>query len=177
MNQFQTDTGLCSGVLPPLATGTSEFVQLRPNREAYVDKTAETRLLAYPSHYLFLSRLRWFGRTLMLTTIECMYQGHLPVPGQPQVACDIFLPALPRAGANPRTTFRIWSFSWKCPRRLQVVSPSVAVHSAVHHRFLSVSGSPPDPHTTRIQPSWCTGSIARSVSIGQPIACEPLSCT
>ncbi len=90
MNQFQPDTGSCSGALSPLATGTSDFVQLRCNGEAYVDKTPEiARLLAYPSHYLFLSRPRRFGKTLMLSTIECMYQGHLPVPGQPQVGCDL----------------------------------------------------------------------------------------
>ena len=70
MYQFQPDTGLCSGALPPLATGTSEFVQLRCNGESYVDKTAEiARLLAYPPHYLFLSRPRRLGKTLMLSTM------------------------------------------------------------------------------------------------------------
>ena len=88
--QFQPEPGSRNGALPVLATGTSDFVQLRCNGEAYVDKTPEiARLLTYPSHYLFLSRPRRFGKTLMLSTIECMYQGHLPVSGQPQVGCDL----------------------------------------------------------------------------------------
>ena len=103
MNQFQSDTGLCSGALPPLATGTSEFVQLRCNGGAYVDKTAEiARLLAYPSHYLFLSRPRRFGKTLMLSTIECMYQGHLPVPGQPQVGYGLLFVGTAWGGREPK---------------------------------------------------------------------------
>ena len=90
MSQFQQNTDPRSGGLPPLATGTSEFAHLRSQGEAYVDKTAEiARLLAHSAHYLFLGRPRRFGKSLMLSTIECMYQGHLPIPGQSQVGHDV----------------------------------------------------------------------------------------
>lgn len=46
MNQFQPDTGSCIRTLPSLATRTSEFVQLRRNGEAYVDKPAEMARVA-----------------------------------------------------------------------------------------------------------------------------------
>ena len=89
-SQFQPESGSCHGALSALATGTSEFAQLRSQGEAYVDKTAEiARLLAHPAHYLFVGRPRRFGKTLMLSTIECMYQGHLPAPGQAQVDYDV----------------------------------------------------------------------------------------
>ena len=89
-SQSQPESGLPNGALPALATGTSEFAQLRSNGETYVDKTAEiARLLAYPAHYLFVGRPRRFGKTLMLSTIECMYQGHLPAPGQARVAYNV----------------------------------------------------------------------------------------
>ncbi|MYA06013.1 MAG: AAA family ATPase [Caldilineaceae bacterium SB0664_bin_22] len=89
-SQFQPESGSRNGALPALATGTSEFVQLRSQGEAYVDKTAEiARLLAHPAHYLFVGRPRRFGKTLMLSTIECMYQGHLPAPGHTQVDYDV----------------------------------------------------------------------------------------
>ena len=45
---------------------------------AYVDKTAELGQLLDSGEFLFLSRPRRFGKTLMLSTIECMYQGDLP---------------------------------------------------------------------------------------------------
>ncbi len=89
-SQCQPESGSCHGALSALATGTSEFAQLRSQGEAYVDKTAEiARLLAHPAHYLFVGRPRRFGKTLMLSTIECMYQGHLPAPGQAQVDYDV----------------------------------------------------------------------------------------
>ena len=89
MSRFSSDTGLHRGTLPPLATGTSEFAKLRRNGEAYVDKTAEiARLLEHSSRFLFLGRPRRFGKSLMLSTIECMYQGYLPTRGRSQVAYD-----------------------------------------------------------------------------------------
>ena len=51
---------------------------LRRENYAYVDKTRELKHLLDSGKYLFLARPRRFGKILMLLTIECMYQGHLP---------------------------------------------------------------------------------------------------
>ena len=101
--QCQPESGSCNGALPALATGTSEFAQLRSQGEAYVDKTAEiARLLAHPAHYLFVGRPRRFGKTLMLSTIECMYQGHLPAPGQVQVDYNVLFEGTAWSERDPK---------------------------------------------------------------------------
>ena len=72
---------------PVLLPGISEYADLRRDGYAYVDKTRELGHLLDTGKFLFLARPRRFGKTLMLSTIECMYQGHLPIvrgpDGQP----------------------------------------------------------------------------------------------
>ena len=63
---------------PMLMPGISVYADLRRENYAYVDKTRELKHLLDSGKYLFLARPRRFGKTLMLSTIECMYQGHLP---------------------------------------------------------------------------------------------------
>ena len=64
---------------PVLQPGISEYADLRRDGYAYVDKTRELGRLLDTGKFLFLARPRRFGKTLMLSTIECMYQGHLPM--------------------------------------------------------------------------------------------------
>ncbi len=63
---------------PVLRPGISDYARLRRGNYAYVDKTGELAQLLDSGEFLFLARPRRFGKTLMLSTIECMYQGHLP---------------------------------------------------------------------------------------------------
>ncbi len=64
--------------VPRLRPGISDYVRLRRERHAYVDMTGELDQLLETGEFLFLSRPRRFGKTLMLSTIECMFQGDLP---------------------------------------------------------------------------------------------------
>ena len=63
---------------PMLRPGISDYARLRRGNYAYVDKTGELAHLLNSGEFLFLARPRRFGKTLMLSTIECMYQGDLP---------------------------------------------------------------------------------------------------
>ncbi len=63
---------------PVLRPGVSNYARLRRGNYAYVDKTGELAQLLDSGEFLFLARPRRFGKTLMLSTIECMYQGDLP---------------------------------------------------------------------------------------------------
>ena len=63
---------------PVLRPGISDYVRLRRENRVYVDKTGELAQLLASGEFLFLARPRRFGKTLMLSTIECMYQGDLP---------------------------------------------------------------------------------------------------
>ena len=63
---------------PVLRPGISDYARLRRGNYAYVDKTDELAHLLNSGEFLFLARPRRFGKTLMLSTIECMYQGDLP---------------------------------------------------------------------------------------------------
>ena len=55
---------------------------MRREGHAYVDKIRELGHLLDSGKFLFLARPCRFGKTLMLSTIECMSQGHLvPVRG------------------------------------------------------------------------------------------------
>lgn len=64
--------------VPRLRPGISDYVRLRRERHAYVDMTRELDQLLDTGEFLFLSRPRRFGKTLMLSTIESMFQGDLP---------------------------------------------------------------------------------------------------
>ena len=63
---------------PVLRPGVSDYARLRRDGHAYVDKTAELAQMLSTGEFLFLARPRRFGKTLMLSTIECMYQGDRP---------------------------------------------------------------------------------------------------
>ena len=65
--------------LPALSMGSTHLVEMRQAGELYVDKTGEIqRLLDESAKQVFIARPRRFGKSLMLSTIECIYQGHLP---------------------------------------------------------------------------------------------------
>ena len=77
--QTRTDTDhKRAASAPVLMPGISAYADLRRENYAYVDKTRELKRLLDSGKYLFLARPRRFGKTLMLSTIECMHQGHLP---------------------------------------------------------------------------------------------------
>ena len=63
---------------PVLRPGVSDYARLRRDGHAYVDKTGEFARMLSTGEFLFLARPRRFGKTLMLSTIECMYQGDRP---------------------------------------------------------------------------------------------------
>ncbi len=77
--------GVRSASLPVLRPGVSEYADLRRAGHAYVDKTSELKRLLDAGKYLFLARPRRFGKTLMLSTVECMYQGDWPKTRDPFV--------------------------------------------------------------------------------------------
>ena len=77
---------------PVLMPGISVYADLRRENYAYVDKTRELKLLLDSGKFLFLARPRRFGKTLMLSTIECMYQGDWPEVRDPFVEMSHFTP-------------------------------------------------------------------------------------
>ena len=60
-----------------IAQGTYDFRNMRKDGYRYVDKTA----LLYPlvtrgmDSFFFISRPRRFGKSLMLSTLECLFRG------------------------------------------------------------------------------------------------------
>lgn len=74
-----------SASAPALVPGISEYADLRREGYAYVDKTSELKRLLDAGKFLFLARPRRFGKTLMLSTVECMYQGDWPESRDPFV--------------------------------------------------------------------------------------------
>ena len=63
-----------------LPIGKAEFEGLRvPNAlgasDVYVDKTEQIHKLVYENKYVFLSRPRRFGKSLLVSTLECLFQG------------------------------------------------------------------------------------------------------
>ena len=60
-----------------LPGGTSDFAELRAQGELYIDKTAYIAdMLDDYSKYCFLSRPRRFGKSLLVSTLEHLFQGH-----------------------------------------------------------------------------------------------------
>ncbi len=55
--------------------GIQSFSGLREDGYAYVDKTEVIYRLISSGKYYFLSRPRRFGKSLLMSTIECMFQG------------------------------------------------------------------------------------------------------
>lgn len=63
-------------VLRPLPGGTNDLVELRARNELYIDKTAYLAdLLDGYSKYCFLARPRRFGKSLLVSTLEHLFQG------------------------------------------------------------------------------------------------------
>ena len=81
--------------VPVLQPGISEYADLRREGHAYVDKTRELGHLLDSGKFLFLARPRRFGKTLMLSTIECMHQGHLPIVRGPDGQSVRAMPKVP----------------------------------------------------------------------------------
>lgn len=64
--------------LPRLPLGISDFSKLREAgaNYLYVDKTRQLAGLLAAGNYLFLARPRRFGKSLLCSTMRCLYQGH-----------------------------------------------------------------------------------------------------
>ncbi len=58
-----------------LPIGISDFKELITNNYVYVDKTKYIYDIINSSKYIFISRPRRFGKSLLLSTIEYIYQG------------------------------------------------------------------------------------------------------
>jgi hypothetical protein len=58
-----------------LSISTQSFERLRKDNELYVDKTELIHQLVTRGHNYFLSRPRRFGKSLLLTTLEALFQG------------------------------------------------------------------------------------------------------
>ena len=64
--------------LQPLPAGTNDLAQLRARNELYVDKTAYVAdMLDGYSKYCFLARPRRFGKSLLVSTLEYLFQGRV----------------------------------------------------------------------------------------------------
>lgn len=62
--------------LPPLPITDGEFRALRQDGLLYVDKTRQiVSLLAPQNRYVFLARPRRFGKTLLVSTLEALFEG------------------------------------------------------------------------------------------------------
>ena len=55
--------------------GIQEFADIRERNLIYVDKTDIIYRLAHESKFVFLSRPRRFGKTLLCTTLKCYFEG------------------------------------------------------------------------------------------------------
>jgi hypothetical protein len=66
-----------SGALPSLPLGLSDFATLREAgaNYLYVDKTRQLAALLASGKYLFLARPRRFGKSLLCSTMRCLYEG------------------------------------------------------------------------------------------------------
>jgi len=62
-----------SEILYPI--GIQSFSKLREEGYVYVDKTEYIWRLVSMSQYVFLSRPRRFGKSLLLSTIEAFFEG------------------------------------------------------------------------------------------------------
>jgi hypothetical protein len=61
--------------LPLLLTGESSFNLLRKRNAVYVDMTAHIAELILKGKYYFLSRPRWFGKSLTVSTFDELFSG------------------------------------------------------------------------------------------------------
>ena len=74
---------------PRIAQDIADFRKLRENGCIYVDKTAILHeLVCDPTRSLyFISRPRRFGKSLMLSTLECLFRGQRELfKGSPSIS-------------------------------------------------------------------------------------------
>jgi hypothetical protein len=66
-----------SAHLPKLPLGISDFAKLRQVGDGYlyVDKTRHLFEMLQAGSYLFLARPRRFGKSLLCSTMRCLYEG------------------------------------------------------------------------------------------------------
>ena len=55
--------------------GIQNFEEIRTGGYLYVDKTAFVHKLVTQGKYYFLSRPRRFGKSLLISTLECLFLG------------------------------------------------------------------------------------------------------
>ena len=55
--------------------GVQDFAQIRENEYFYVDKTDFVYKLTHTSQFYFLSRPRRFGKSLLVSTLQCYFEG------------------------------------------------------------------------------------------------------
>ncbi|MYA04150.1 MAG: AAA family ATPase [Caldilineaceae bacterium SB0664_bin_22] len=120
---------------PVLRPGISDYVRLRRANHAYVDKTRELANLLDSGEFLFLARPRRFGKTLMLSTIECMFQGDRPNVRDPFVEMAHSIPQVPDDLLFAGTSWE--SSAAKTPRRpvIRLDMSAVAGDSPVEMRI------------------------------------------
>ena len=58
-----------------LPEGIQTFSEIREGGYYYVDKTHHIESLATQNKYYFLSRPRRFGKSLLLDTLRCLFEG------------------------------------------------------------------------------------------------------
>ncbi|SLM28587.1 AAA-ATPase [Desulfamplus magnetovallimortis] len=75
MRVIFTVKGLSMNNLPTLPTGNSSFENIRLNGDIYVDKTRYIYNMVNDGKYYFLSRPRRFGKSLMISTLKCLFEG------------------------------------------------------------------------------------------------------
>ncbi len=61
--------------LPKLPLGESDFPRLRETGCVYVDKTHQIQQMATSGVYFFLSRPRRFGKSLTVSTLQCLFEA------------------------------------------------------------------------------------------------------
>ena len=62
-----------------LPIGIQTFSDIREDGYYYVDKTPFIEKLVNQNKYYFLSRPRRFGKSLLLDTLRCLFEGHKPL--------------------------------------------------------------------------------------------------
>ena len=55
--------------------GIQTFERIRKENYLYIDKTDLVWKLTKESPFVFLSRPRWFGKSLLATTLDSYFQG------------------------------------------------------------------------------------------------------
>ncbi len=62
-------------MLPTLSLGEQIFTKIRNKNQLYIDKTERIFELIHYSDYIFLSRPRRFGKSLLISTLEALFEG------------------------------------------------------------------------------------------------------